>query len=117
MNEFLKKSLTAHYTFEDSSNPGKDASGNQMDAVAMGTSLPVTTSIEGRMALKMAGGKNSTSYLKLPENILKAIGIIFFLLSFMIFILIDILKGNISFKIKKEKTVIQGIPVYEMPQI
>lgn len=71
MNEFLKKSLTAHYTFEDSGNPGKDASGNQMDAVAMGTSLPVTTSIEGRMALKMAGGKNSTSYLKLPDNILK----------------------------------------------
>ena len=53
----------------------------------------------------------------IPENILKAIGIIFFLLSFMIFILIDILKGNSSFKIKKEKTVIQGIPVYEMPQI
>ena len=53
----------------------------------------------------------------IPENILKGIGIIFFLLSFMIFILIDILKGNISFKIKKEKTVIQGIPVYEMPQI
>ena len=44
-------------------------------------------------------------------------GIIFFLRSFMIFILIDIFKGNNSYKIKKEKTVIQGIPVYEMPQI
>ena len=60
---------------------------------------------------------DTTEEKYIPENILKGIGIIFFLLSFMIFILIDILKGNISFKIKKEKTVIQGIPVYEMPQI
>ena len=40
MNDILKNSLTAHYTFEDASNPGKDSSGNGFDAAALGTSLP-----------------------------------------------------------------------------
>ncbi len=70
MNELLKNSLTAHYTFEDASNIGKDASGNGMDAAAMGTTLPVIKSIDGKNAVKFAGGSNGTSYLKLPENIL-----------------------------------------------
>ncbi len=51
----------------------------------------------------------------IPENICKGIGIIFFVLSYLIFFLIDVLKGNITFK--KEHDIIQGIPVYEMPQI
>ena len=63
--------LTARYTFEDASNLGKDISGNGMDAVAMGTSIPVAEMLDGKMAVKMNGGKNGTSFFKLPENILK----------------------------------------------
>lgn len=51
----------------------------------------------------------------IPENFCKIVGIIIFILSFVISILVDILKGNIT--LKKERDIIQGIPVYEMPQI
>lgn len=71
MNNNLMKSLTAHYKFDDASNIGKDSSGNGMDAVAMGTSLPTTQTIDGKMAVQLQGGKSGTSYFKLPSNILK----------------------------------------------
>ncbi len=71
MNEILKNSLIAHYTFDDSSEIGKDISGNGMNAQAKGRSLPFTEMVDGRNALKMTGGKNGTCYLELPENILE----------------------------------------------
>ncbi len=71
MNDILKNSLTAHYTFEDASNPGKDSSGNGFDAAALGTSLPAAEVIDGKNAVRFAGGKSGTSYLKLPSDVLK----------------------------------------------
>lgn len=71
MNDLLKNSLAAHYTFADPASPGKDVSGNGMDAVPMGTTLPAAEMTDGKMAVKMAGGKNGTSYFRLPDNILK----------------------------------------------
>lgn len=63
MNDILKNSLTAHYTFEDAANPGKDSSGNGFDAAALGTSLPAAEVIDGKNAVRFAGGKSGTSYL------------------------------------------------------
>ncbi len=70
MNDNLKNSLIAHYTFEDASLPGKDASGNGMDAQAQGTALPSVKMLDGKQAMEFAGGRNGTSFLKLPDNIL-----------------------------------------------
>lgn len=49
------------------------------------------------------------------ESVCKGISMVIFFLTFIILFLVDLQRGAISFK--KEKTVIQGIPVYEMPQI
>ena len=45
----------------------------------------------------------------------KIFGLIFFSLTLLILLLVDIKNGTITFK--KEKSVIQGIPIYDMPQI
>lgn len=71
MNNVLKSSLTAHYTFDDASNLGKDVSGNGMDATPMGTNPPVLEVINGKKSVKLAGGKSGTSYFALPSNLLK----------------------------------------------
>lgn len=51
----------------------------------------------------------------LSESYCKIFGLIFFSLTLLILLLVDIKNGTITFK--KEKSVIQGIPVYDMPQI
>lgn len=51
----------------------------------------------------------------LPESYCKIIGLSFFCLTLIISFSIDIKNGTISFK--KERHVIQGIPVYDMPQV
>ena len=52
----------------------------------------------------------------LSESLCKAVGFVFFAASLMIMILLDLMSGNIAlFKPKQE--VIQGIPVYDLPQV
>ena len=51
-----------------------------------------------------------------PEIACKTSGFAVFVLSFLIMILIDIKNGTISFT-KKRVDYVQGIPVYDMPQI
>lgn len=50
-----------------------------------------------------------------PEMVCKLLGLFSFLFSLLTIFLIDLVKGNISFK--KEKTIVTGIPVYDLPQI
>lgn len=51
----------------------------------------------------------------LDESYCKIFGLVFFSLTFLILVLIDIKNGTIA--LKKERSVIQGIPVYDMPQV
>lgn len=67
----MEKKLIAHYKLNDASNIAKDYSGNQMDGTALGTNPPVVKEVGGRMAASFAGGTHGTSYIKLPENLLK----------------------------------------------
>ena len=70
----MKAKLIAHYAFDDPQNVGKDDSGNGFDAKLKGDKLPAVKSVNGRIAVSFAGGNNGSSYLELPENILKEAG-------------------------------------------
>ncbi|MBQ9119242.1 MAG: alpha-L-arabinofuranosidase [Lachnospiraceae bacterium] len=63
--------LIAQYRFDQTANPGMDASGNGFHAKACGTNAPVVCEVAGRMAAKFAGGPSGTSYFELPSGILK----------------------------------------------
>ena len=52
----------------------------------------------------------------LEEKYCKMISVFFSILMILIMILHDINNGNISFK-KQEKTVVTGIPIFDLPQI
>ena len=70
-NKELQNKLIAWYTFEDSENIGKDSSGNENNAVAMGTKAPKVEAVCGRKAAHFYGGEYGASYLELPKDILK----------------------------------------------
>ena len=59
--------------------------------------------------------RKSVNYI--PDEICKLLGLSFFVLTFLMFVLIDLSNGNIVISKKEKKTVIQGIPIYDMPQI
>lgn len=52
----------------------------------------------------------------LPESACKIISLVIGFLSFVLMFLFDVNKGNVSFS-KKKKTFVEGIPVYEVPQV
>ena len=68
--DYLSKNLRAWYRFDDAQQPGKDASGNGLDGVAMGTIQPEIQEVYGRKAAVFAGGESGTSYFTLPEKLL-----------------------------------------------
>lgn len=70
VNRFLR----AWYPFDDEVNPGKDASGNGLDAKALGAEPPVIRKVEGRRAAVFAGGESGNSYFELPKNLLDGVG-------------------------------------------
>lgn len=53
----------------------------------------------------------------LPDSICKILGIIVFLMTMLLFIILDVMNGNFSFSKKKSTVVVQGIPVYDPKQI
>lgn len=65
------KKLIAWYSFEDQENVGKDSSGNENHAVAMGERKPVVKEVCGRKAAVFDGGKFGISYMELPKELLK----------------------------------------------
>ncbi|MDQ0257039.1 alpha-L-arabinofuranosidase [Evansella vedderi] len=68
-----KDRIIAHYSFDDPDNVGKDISGSGNDATAEGITKPTVETVGGRTAVTLAGGKNGTSYMKLPSGFLKDI--------------------------------------------
>ncbi|MBE5939809.1 MAG: alpha-L-arabinofuranosidase [Lachnospiraceae bacterium] len=65
--------LLALYKFNDASCIGKDYSGNENNAIALGTEAPVITDVCGRTAALITGGPSGTSYFELPEAIIDGI--------------------------------------------
>ncbi|WP_088104871.1 alpha-L-arabinofuranosidase C-terminal domain-containing protein [Halalkalibacter urbisdiaboli] len=66
----FKDRIIAHYYFDDPDNVGKDSSGGGNDATPEGIIKPLVETVGGRPAVTLAGGKNGTSYLKLPSGFL-----------------------------------------------
>lgn len=69
----MEKRLLAHYMFDDKTNVGKDSSGNSFDASSEGNIPVVVENVQGRSAACFAGGKNGSSYLRVPAGIFKEI--------------------------------------------
>ncbi|WP_186577226.1 alpha-L-arabinofuranosidase C-terminal domain-containing protein [Aquibacillus kalidii] len=69
----FKDRIIAHYSFDDPTNVGKDSSENQHHAVTEGITKPSIQSVGGRKAVTLEGGKNGSSYLKLPSGFLEDI--------------------------------------------
>ncbi|MBB3110158.1 alpha-L-arabinofuranosidase [Paenibacillus phyllosphaerae] len=69
----FQQRLIAQYTFQDGEQPGRDISGNGLDAIAEGAIKPEIATIKGRSALKLAGGRNGNSYMQLPEGLLREV--------------------------------------------
>ncbi len=63
--------MIAWYSFEDQENVGKDTSGNENHAVAMGERKPVVREVCGRKAAVFDGGQYGISYMELPKELLK----------------------------------------------
>ncbi len=73
VSENLKAKLIALYKFDDENAIGKDYSGNDNDAVALGFNPPVVSDVCGKKAALLSGGVNGTSYFELPEAIIDCI--------------------------------------------
>jgi alpha-L-arabinofuranosidase len=67
----IQQRLLAHYSFRDVNNIGKDISGNGNDAIAKGEMKPFVEEVEDKYAVTLHGGQNGTSYLELPQDLLK----------------------------------------------
>lgn len=65
--------IIAHFSFDNPDNVGKDSTGSSNDAIAEGITKPIVESVGGRTAVTLAGGKNGTSFMKLPSGLLKDI--------------------------------------------
>ena len=64
--------LIAWYPFDDIDNPGKDASGNGNDAVALGEVKPYINEVDGTYGAVFSGGEGgASSYFELPCDVLK----------------------------------------------
>lgn len=63
--------LIAWYPFDDQVNVGKDNSGNDNHAKAMGGRKPVVKEVYGRNAAVFEGGENGVSYMELPADLLR----------------------------------------------
>lgn len=68
-----KDRIIAHYLFDDPDCVGKDSSGNGYDAITEGEVKPKIEVMAERKAATFSGGKNGSSYLKLPSGLFKNI--------------------------------------------
>ncbi|MCD8120386.1 MAG: alpha-L-arabinofuranosidase [Lachnospiraceae bacterium] len=69
----LNQFLLARYRFDDAIRVGKDSSPHHRDAVPMGQRPPVIAKVNGKYGARFFGGRSS-SYFKLPEDLLTGVG-------------------------------------------
>ncbi|GFZ29491.1 alpha-arabinofuranosidase [Clostridium zeae] len=65
--------IIAHYKFDDLNHVGKDSSDNENHGEVLGDVKPTINIVDGKIAVKFAGGNHKTSYIKLPSNLLKGV--------------------------------------------
>lgn len=69
--EAKEKNLIARYPFDDTSEVGKDISGNANTAIPKGRRKPKVMEVCGKKAAFFDGGEYGSSYMQLPPDILK----------------------------------------------
>ncbi|OLS33828.1 alpha-L-arabinofuranosidase C-terminal domain-containing protein [Bacillus sp. MRMR6] len=69
----FKDHIITHYKFNEPDHVGKDSSESGHHATPEGTTKPIVETIGGTTAVTLAGGKNGTSYIKLPTGLFKEI--------------------------------------------
>lgn len=72
-NKSINGNLIAHYKFDNPDHVGQDYSGNGNDGTASGTKLPSIQTVAGRSAVSLVGGEHGTSYISLPDDLLKEV--------------------------------------------
>lgn len=72
MTSFQER-LIARYKFDNASDVGQDSSGHGRHASAEGSQPPVVNKIGSLNAAVFAGGPNGTSYLRMPDNLLRGV--------------------------------------------
>ncbi|OKP88221.1 alpha-L-arabinofuranosidase C-terminal domain-containing protein [Paenibacillus sp. P32E] len=65
--------IIAHYRFEDAENVSHDSSGQDNHGLASGTLPPVVSIVGGRSAVTFAGGRNGSSFIQLPSDLLEGV--------------------------------------------
>lgn len=131
--EEQKRVISAHtqniQNINDELNLERTAIANDMDVIAAyARKLDYVFPDEKLVKINGLGEVRSSMYesgtvLKhkpvafVPEWVCKACGLVITGLLFILMFLYDISQGNISFKKKDDVETIQGIPVYDMPQI
>lgn len=90
----------------------------RLDYVGSGEKLVKVNGLKaGERALYDTGSVlRHTDSVCLSEKFCKACGLVFFVLSLTLMLLIDLSRGNITIA-RKKPTVIQGIPVYDLQQV
>lgn len=71
--EAMNQNIIAWYPFDDAASVGKDVSGHDNTAVAMGTRKPEIKEVCGRNAAVFQGGEFGASYLELPKGIMEGV--------------------------------------------
>ncbi|WP_169089777.1 alpha-L-arabinofuranosidase C-terminal domain-containing protein [Paenibacillus sp. PL91] len=72
-NIIINDNRIAHYKFANPEHVGEDSSGYGNDGITSGSSKPIIQTVAGRTAVTLAGGKNKTSYVLLPSDLLKEV--------------------------------------------
>lgn len=72
-NIIINDSLIAHYKFDNPQHVGQDHSGRGNDGIAAGVAKPAIGTVGGRTAVTLTGGKQGTSYVSLPNDLLKEV--------------------------------------------
>ena len=114
----INSELTLEYSALLNDNDVIAAYARKLDYVGEGEKLVKINGLKVYQNTLYDTGKilrhNDTVFLS--EKYCKIIGILFGIMTFLIMILYDINKGNISFK-NKETVKVAGIPIYDLKQI
>lgn len=72
-NIMMNDNLIAQYKFDNPQHVGQDNSGKGNDGIALGTTQPFIGNVGGRAAVTLIGGQQGTSYVLLPNDLLKEV--------------------------------------------
>ncbi|WNS43629.1 alpha-L-arabinofuranosidase C-terminal domain-containing protein [Paenibacillus sp. MMS20-IR301] len=65
--------MIAHYRFDDAQQAGRDSSGRNNHGEVSGKLPPVVSTVGGRSAVTFTGGRNGSSFIQLPPDLLAGV--------------------------------------------